>query len=90
MDVMETIKSILESEVLVEVSPDGMSPSDSLRDVYELDSLGFVELRVQCEERFGITISDDEFSPEHFTTVGGVVTLVERLVAEQKVDARSV
>jgi acyl carrier protein len=80
VDVLKTVKAILESDVLVEVPPERMQPSDSLRDTYGLDSLGFVELRVQCEERFGISISDDEFSPENFSTLGGLVALVERLV----------
>lgn len=80
MDVLKTIKSILEADVLVEVPAERMQLSDSLRDTYGLDSLGFVELRVQCEERFGISISDDEFSPDNFSTLGGLVALVERLV----------
>ncbi|MGW4384132.1 acyl carrier protein [Kitasatospora sp. NPDC004531] len=83
-DVLQTIKSILESDVLVEVAPEQMALDDSLRDVYGLDSLGFVELRVRCEEAFGITIDQDDFSPEHFGTLGGVVGLVERLIADSR------
>ncbi|QMU78302.1 acyl carrier protein [Streptacidiphilus sp. PB12-B1b] len=79
-DVLQTIKGILEGDVLVDVAPGRMTLEDSLRDVYGLDSLGFVELRVRCEEVFGITITEDEFSPEHFSTLGGVVELVERLI----------
>ncbi|RMI46281.1 acyl carrier protein [Streptomyces triticirhizae] len=69
---------------MVEVPVGRMDADDSLRDVYGLDSLGFVELRVLCEENFGITISEDDFSPEHFATLGAVVSLVERLLKEQK------
>jgi acyl carrier protein len=81
MDVLNAIKGILTSEVLVEVAADRMTLDDSLRDLYGLDSLGFVELRVQCEEIFDVVISDDDFAPDNFTTLGGVVALLERLVA---------
>jgi acyl carrier protein len=49
--------------------------------MYGLDSVGFLELRVQCEDRFGITISDDDFNADNFATLGGVVALVDRLLA---------
>jgi acyl carrier protein len=78
------IKGILVTDVLVDVPPERMRLEDSLRDVYGLDSLGFVELRVRCEEVFGISIGDDDFSPEHFSTLGGVTDLVERLVKERE------
>jgi acyl carrier protein len=80
MDVLQAIKGILTSEVLVEVPAERMELEDSLRDLYGLDSLGFVELRVQCEDIFDVVISDDDFSPENFTTLGGVLALVQRLV----------
>ncbi|GHE48649.1 coronafacic acid synthetase [Streptomyces longispororuber] len=84
MDVSATIKEILASEVLVDVPVHEMKADDRLRDGYGVDSLGFVELRVQCEERLGVSISDEEFSPENFETVGSVVSLVERLRDEQR------
>lgn len=83
-NVAQIIKGLLSSELMVEVPVGRMGADDSLRDVYGLDSLGFVELRVLCEENFGITISEDDFSPEHFATLGTVVSLVERLQKEQE------
>jgi acyl carrier protein len=81
MDVQTTIKGILVSEINVEISPDRMICEDSLRDTYGLDSLGFVELRVQCEDTFGITISDDDFEADNFATLGSVTALVESRMA---------
>ena len=31
-----------------------------------MDSIGFVELRFQCEEEFNIKVEDKEFSPANF------------------------
>ena len=84
VNVTQTIKGMLSSELMVEVPIDQMNVDDSLRDTYGLDSLGFVELRVQCEETFGVTISEDDFAPENFGTLGAVVSLVERLLKEQE------
>ncbi len=79
MDVTETIKDILVTDVFVEVPVEDMREDESLRDVYGLDSLGFVELRAQCENRFGLTISADEFTPDQFHTIADVAALVLRL-----------
>ncbi|KUL36331.1 coronafacic acid synthetase [Streptomyces sp. NRRL F-4489] len=76
---MQTIKRILHSEVLVEVPIDQMRLDDSLRESYGMDSLGFVELRVQCEEAFGITIPDEAVAAGRLATLGDVLALVERL-----------
>ncbi|MFB9451242.1 acyl carrier protein [Dactylosporangium vinaceum] len=74
------MKDILASEIYVEVPVSRMGLDDSLRDVFGLDSLGFVELRVQCQVRFGIDISNDDFTPENFSTIRTVVALVDRLL----------
>jgi acyl carrier protein len=44
----------------------------------ELDSNAVVGLVVALEERFGITVHDDEISAETFATVGSLVRFVER------------
>lgn len=58
-----------------------MGLDDRLRGEFALDSLGFVELRVQCENKFGVSISDEDFSPENFTSVRTVAALVRDLQA---------
>ncbi|MFC4032317.1 acyl carrier protein [Streptomyces polygonati] len=84
MNVVPTIKTMLASELMVEIPLEQMRMDDSLRDAFGLDSLGFVELRVLCEQAFDVVISDDDFSPENFSTLGEVVGLVERLIKEQE------
>jgi acyl carrier protein len=81
MDVAATIKEILVDDIFVEVPVADMDPDDSLRDVYGLDSLGFVELRIQAQNRFGVQITDDDYSPDNFATIRTVSALVERLLA---------
>ena len=47
----------------------------------ELDSFGVVALVGALEDRFDITIEDDEFGAELFETVGTLVAFVEEKTA---------
>lgn len=76
------IRKILSTELFVEVPPEQIGLDDSLRASYGLDSLGFVELRVQCEDMFDVRVSDEDFSPENFHSVRTVADLVRRLQEE--------
>ncbi|WP_131740838.1 acyl carrier protein [Actinomadura roseirufa] len=82
MDIESTIKKVLVADLFVEAPLADIDDQESLRDIYGLDSVGFMELRVQCEELFQIEISDDDFVPEHFRTVATLAALVRRLRAE--------
>jgi len=82
MEIENGIRKILNSELFVEVPPEQIGLDDSLRAGYGLDSLGFVELRVQCEDMFDVRISDEDFTPENFQSVRTVTNLVNRLRAE--------
>jgi acyl carrier protein len=84
-DIERAIGSMLVTDLFVEVPEDRMTPDDRLRGDLGLDSLGFVELRVQCENTFGITISDDDFTPENFTSIRTVADLVRTLQAGAEV-----
>ncbi|MET7951712.1 acyl carrier protein [Micromonospora sp. NPDC005324] len=80
-DIERAIESMLVTDLFVEVPADRMTPDDRLRTDFGLDSLGFVELRVQCENTFGVTITDAEFTPENFTSIRTVADLVRSLQA---------
>lgn len=50
--------------------------SASFVDDLDIDSLTMVEIVVECEERFGVTIPDGEV--KNLTTVGDAVSYIER------------
>jgi acyl carrier protein len=78
-DIELTIGSMLVTDLFVEVPEARLTPDDQLRSDLGLDSLGFVELRVRCEDTFGITISDTDFTPENFTSIRTIADLVRTL-----------
>lgn len=79
MTPVDAIKSILAQDLFVEVPPEEMREDDSLRDVFGLDSVGFVELRVQLQQHFRVTVPDDDFTPDSFDTIRDLVSLIDRL-----------
>ncbi|MEU1180202.1 acyl carrier protein [Streptomyces sp. NPDC005820] len=89
VNIESSIKRILVDDLFVSVPPSRIGPDDGLRDVLGLDSLGFTELRTQCEYEFGVTISDEDFVPEHFSSVRTLTELVVRLRASSPADGVS-
>ena len=79
MEIEGTIKKILATELFVETPAEEISDNESLRDIYGLDSLGFTELRVQCEDIFDVRISDEDFVPANFRTIAALTALIRRL-----------
>ncbi len=80
-----TLKEIVVSDLYIDVPANEISVDDGLRDVLGLDSLGFIELRTQCEQRFGISITDADFDPTHFHSLRTVASLVRHLRREHDV-----
>lgn len=79
MDVTNTLKTILVDELFVDVPRSEIGLDDGLRDKLGLDSLGFSELRAQCEFILGIKIADEDFVPENFTSLRTLMSLLDRL-----------
>lgn len=78
-----SLKKILVNNLFVELPEEQIGLDDGLQSVIGLDSVGFLELRVLCEDAFKVQISDEDFSMENFRTLNGIATLITRLQAAQ-------
>lgn len=78
-----SIKKILVTNLFVEIPEEQIGLDDGLQSVIGLDSVGFLELRVICEDQFNIRISDDEFNADSFRTVNRLASLIANLKAAQ-------
>jgi acyl carrier protein len=73
--------------VLIETLELNQSPAELTSDTQlfgslpELDSFGVVALVGALEDRFEITIDDDEFGAELFETVGSITAFVDSKLA---------
>jgi len=77
----DDLKDILIEDLFVELERDRILDTHSLRDDLGLDSLGFVELREQVQQRFDVTVSEDDFTPENFATISSLTRLITRATA---------
>jgi acyl carrier protein len=73
------LRGVLVEHLFVELERDKILSTHSLRHDLGLDSVGFVELRTQVEKRFSVAISEDDFTPENFSTISSLKGLIDRL-----------
>ena len=67
------------AEILEEVAgvlPADVTPDKSFTDDLDVDSLSMVEVVIVAEERFGVSIPDDEM--QKLRTVGDAVAYIQR------------
>jgi acyl carrier protein len=70
----EKIKNLLVEEL--RVNPDDITPEAELANDLGINSLELADLILLCEEKFGITIDDDDLHT--FITIGDVVAYLEK------------
>jgi acyl carrier protein len=83
-DLIAALRKMIVNDLFVEIAEGQIGLDDGLRTVIGLDSVGFVELRVICEQKFNIEINDDDYTPENFTSIRLLANLIDRLQAERK------
>jgi acyl carrier protein len=84
-DVIAALRKMIVNDLFVEIDEAQIGLDDGLRTVVGLDSVGFVELRVLCEQTFDIEINDDDYTPENFTSIRLLSELIDRLQAGRQV-----
>jgi acyl carrier protein len=74
----QDVKAVLVSVLGIEDRAATIDAATPLLDsLPELDSMAVLELVAALEQRFGVTIDDDEVTAEVFDTLGSLTTLVE-------------
>jgi len=82
-EIIASLRKIIVNDLFVEIAENDIGLDDGLRTVVGLDSVGFVELRVLCEQKFNIEINDDDYTPENFTSIRLLANLIEHLQAQK-------
>ncbi|MBU8894109.1 acyl carrier protein [Corallococcus sp. H22C18031201] len=83
-ELTSTLKKMLVTNLFVETPEGQIGEDDGLQSVLGLDSVGFLELRVLCEERFQVRITDEDFNPDNFRTVGKLASFITQLKSSQE------
>jgi acyl carrier protein len=75
---VEELKSVLVSVLGIEDRVDSITAETGLfGSMPELDSMAVVELVVLVEQKFGITVDDDEVTGEVFETIGSLAAFID-------------
>ena len=79
---LDTVRTVLIESLELQHSPEDLRTETVLfGSLPELDSFGVVQLVASIEERFDITVADDEFGAEIFETVGTLTEFVDAKLA---------
>ena len=56
---------------------DGVGDGESLLEAGVIDSMAVLELVGHIEQRYGITVGDDDMMPENFDTIEAIAAFIE-------------
>jgi len=76
--VNDVIITFIKENFITGRSQKEISPEESLIDSGIIDSTGILELVMFLEEKYSITIEDEELIPENLDTVKNLVAFLER------------
>ena len=78
MDIQSDVVAILQSTLGISVGAIMPHPDTRvLGAIPEMDSMSVVAILASLEERYGITVDDDEVDADVFATVGSLAAFVE-------------
>ena len=81
-DTLADVREVLIESLELQHGPEDLAADlPLLGSLPELDSMGIVVLAAALEERFAITIEDEEFDAELFETVGTLAAFIEAKLA---------
>ena len=76
VDVRTEVRDFILGSFLFSDEPSDLEDTVSLLETSVVDSTGILELVMFLEERFKITVSDDEMLPENLDTVDSLVNFI--------------
>ena len=77
MNTESLLEKFIVEEIMLGDGKKKIDPDQSLINSGMVDSLALLRLIAFIEERFGITIEDDEVVPENFETINVMKALIE-------------
>lgn len=82
MTQLDAVRSVLIETLELQQKPSELEADSALFGALpELDSFGVVQLVAAIEEKFDITIDDDEFGAELFETLGSLTDFIDTKLA---------
>jgi acyl carrier protein len=81
-DLKLQLKKMIVERLFLNVAPEDIEDEENLMDEYNIDSVNLFEIIVGLEDEFEITLEEDDFNVETFSTVSNIAEFVERKRSE--------
>jgi acyl carrier protein len=78
MDVAIDVEEFILSEFMTGSAIDAIPPDEDLLSTGIVDSHGVMQLVAFLRERYGVTVGDDQLTPENFQTIAAIDAFVRR------------
>lgn len=78
MDVAVDVEHFILSEIMTGSAIDAIAPDADLLATGIVDSHGVMQLVAFLRERYGVTVQDDDLTPENFATIAAIDAFVRR------------
>jgi acyl carrier protein len=78
MSLRTELKQFIVENFLLSRDASLLRDSDSLTEQGILDSTGALELVTHLEERYGVTVQDDELHPDNLDSIDKIAAFIER------------
>ena len=76
MEIQQVVKSFIRTELGQDVQ--NVTDDQSLLEAGIVDSLGVLSLVRFIEERYGISVTEEEMMPENFDSIAAIAAFVQR------------
>jgi acyl carrier protein len=81
-DLKLQLKKMIVERLFLNVAPEDIEDEENLMDEYNIDSVNLFEIIVGLEDEFEITLEEDDFNVETFSTVSNIAEFVEKKRSE--------
>ena len=78
MDVVLDVEQFILSEIMAGSAIEQIAPDEDLLATGIVDSHGVMQLVAFLRERYGVTVGEDDLTPENFQTIAAIGAFVER------------
>ena len=79
----QDVRQFLADNFILDDGGTGLGADDSLTQAGVLDSMGVLELIMFVQERFGVSIPDEDTLPENLDSVSRIVNYISRRLADE-------
>ena len=77
-DKADAIEKFIVEEITGDLAPCPLAHDEDLLAADLIDSLGITELVSFLERRFGVSVGDEDLTPDNFRSVDSIVAFVDR------------